>query len=94
MSNSELACVYSALILHDAGLAITVGDLIKFAVLKCSFLRMSQADKMTTLIKAAGVSYEPIWPNLFARALEGMREKKWFVNFISLIRERHRVLDK
>ena len=29
------------------------------------------ADKMTTLIKAAGVNVEPIWTTLFARALEG-----------------------
>ena len=30
-----------------------------------------QAEKISTLIKAAGVNVEPIWPNLFARALEG-----------------------
>lgn len=50
-TSSELACVYSALILHDADISIT-------------------ADKMTTLIHAAGISVEPIWPALFAKALQ------------------------
>lgn len=31
----------------------------------------SQAEKMTTLIKAAGLDVEPIWPSLFSKALEG-----------------------
>ncbi|CAI8041030.1 60S acidic ribosomal protein P1 [Geodia barretti] len=52
MSDSELACVYSALILHDAGVPIS-------------------ADKIKTLVKAAGIDVEPIWPSLFAKALEG-----------------------
>jgi len=29
------------------------------------------ADKMATLIKAAGVTVEPIWTTLFAKALQG-----------------------
>ncbi|KAJ3035641.1 60S acidic ribosomal protein P1 [Rhizophlyctis rosea] len=29
------------------------------------------ADKLSSLISAAGVEVEPIWPNLFAKALEG-----------------------
>ncbi|KAJ3041611.1 60S acidic ribosomal protein P1, partial [Rhizophlyctis rosea] len=29
------------------------------------------SDKLASLISAAGVEVEPIWPNLFAKALEG-----------------------
>ncbi|CAB4494983.1 unnamed protein product [Rhizophagus irregularis] len=52
MSTSELAIVYSALILADDGIDIT-------------------ADKLQALTKAAGIDVEPVWANLFSKALEG-----------------------
>jgi len=33
------------------------------------------AEKITTILKAANVSFEPIWPTLFARALTGVNIK-------------------
>lgn len=83
MSDSELACVYCALILHDAGVPISV-SIVCVCVRTCMRRRWDlptssssqslQADKIKTLVKAAGVEVEPIWPNLFAKALEGQLE--------------------
>jgi len=33
------------------------------------------SEKITTILKAANVQYEPIWPTLFARALTGLNVK-------------------
>jgi len=38
------------------------------------------ADKLATLTKAAGVEVEPIWTQLFAKALEGKDVKEMLLN--------------
>jgi len=61
MSNSELACVYAALILADDDVAVT-------------------SEKITTILTAAGVEFEPYWPGLFAKALESCDIKELITN--------------
>jgi len=61
MSNSELACVYAALILADDDVAVT-------------------PEKITTILKAAGVEVEPYWPGLFSKALESADLKSLITN--------------
>ena len=67
MSTSELAASYAALILADDGIDITARqDCIPH--LETNILIDFQADKLNTLIKAAGVpDVEPIWATLFAK---------------------------
>merc|ERR1712029_319380 len=38
------------------------------------------SEKLTTILKAAGVSVEPYWPGLFSKALEGMNVKELISN--------------
>merc|ERR1719415_289725 len=61
MANSELACVYAALILADDDVAVT-------------------PEKITTILKAAGVEVEPYWPGLFSKALESADLKALITN--------------
>jgi len=39
-----------------------------------------QGEKITTILKAAGVEVEPYWPGLFAKALEGIKVKDLISN--------------
>ena len=45
-------------------------------------LSFVQAEKLTTLIKAAGVDVEPFWPDLFSKALEGQYSYHHIVTLI------------
>ncbi|XP_061182892.1 large ribosomal subunit protein P1-like [Saccostrea echinata] len=40
-------------------------------------------EKITTILKAAGVSVEPYWPSLFAKALDGVNVKEMISNISS-----------
>ncbi|XP_078274690.1 large ribosomal subunit protein P1-like isoform X2 [Rhinoraja longicauda] len=62
-SEAELACIYSALILYDDDVAITVRERRAVGVAE---------DKLNALMKAAGVTVEPFWPGLFAKALSNV----------------------
>ena len=55
--HDELCCVYSALILHDEGVEITVS--------------LTQSDKIQKIVTASGNSIEKYWPSLFAKAIQG-----------------------
>ncbi|TVY41395.1 60S acidic ribosomal protein P1 [Lachnellula cervina] len=73
MSTAELAVSYAALILADDGVDVTVRFLPPED--------LAHADKLQTLIKAAGVDeVEPIWTSLFAKALEGKDVKELLLN--------------
>ena len=59
--HDELCCVYAALVLHDAGLEITVTSVSTFL----------QEEIIGKLIKASGNTTEPYYPMVFAKALHG-----------------------
>jgi large subunit ribosomal protein LP1 len=67
MATAELANAYAALILADDGVEITVRITIARKMVE-QMTDMPQAEKLTTLIKAAKVEeVEPIWSTLFAK---------------------------
>lgn len=39
-----------------------------------------QGEKISTILKAAGVDVEPYWPGLFAKALEGVNVRDLITN--------------
>ncbi len=61
--HDELCCVYAALLLHDAGLEITVFLLMQH--------HNPQEEKIAKLIKVSGNTTEPYYPMVFAKALHG-----------------------
>ncbi|KAI1173143.1 60S acidic ribosomal protein P1 [Nemania sp. FL0916] len=80
MSTAELASSYAALILADDGVEITVSA-PEYGSGNPSMHTHWRADKLQTIIKAAGVEgVEPIWTALFAKALEGKDVKDLLSN--------------
>ncbi|PWA15022.1 hypothetical protein CCH79_00008735 [Gambusia affinis] len=72
-SVSELACIYSALILHDDEVTVTVSVPVRVLLIAgVLFASGPLEDKLNALIKAAGVTVEPFWPSLFAKALSSI----------------------
>ena len=43
------------------------------------------SEKISTILKAAGVSVEPYWPTLFAKALDGVNVKDLITNIGSAV---------
>lgn len=64
LSCDELAVIYSAAILADDDVSITV-------------------DKISTILKAASVDVEPIWPALYARALSGVNVRQLLTTVVA-----------
>ena len=67
MANSELACVYAALILADDDVAVTpekITTILKVLIYKTDW-RYNLV--LNELFKAAGVDVEPYWPGLFSK---------------------------
>ena len=72
MANSELACVYAALILADDDVAVTpekITTILKvLSIDKIGFLKSRSYNLvLNELLKAAGVDVEPYWPGLFSK---------------------------
>ena len=72
MANSELACVYAALILADDDVAVTpekITTILKvLSIDKIGFLKSCSYNLvLNELLKAAGVDVEPYWPGLFSK---------------------------
>ena len=71
MANSELACVYAALILADDDVAVTPEKIT--TILKVLIITIREHAKncynlvLNELLKAAGVDVEPYWPGLFSK---------------------------
>lgn len=63
--HDELTCAYSALLLHDDGLEISVSTQIQL------LYHFSQGEKLAKVIKASGNEVEAFWPAMFAKALRG-----------------------
>ena len=71
MANSELACVYAALILADDDVAVTPEKITTILKVLIITIRLHAKNcynlVLNELLKAAGVDVEPYWPGLFSK---------------------------